>query len=75
MNSAPTYCRTRRRRKRHKLFIKQRSLYLLACDWSVESYAVILRGGAVVVVAPAQFLGQSLQSVLLVQPGHTFLNE
>lgn len=41
----------------------------------MESYTVILRGGAVVIVALAQLLGQSLQSVLLVQPGHTFLNE
>lgn len=41
----------------------------------MESYAVVLRGGVVVVVALAELLGQGLQPVLLVQPGHAFLNE
>lgn len=42
---------------------------------SSGSYTVVLRWGVVMIMAFPQLQSQSLQSVQVVQPGHTFLNE
>lgn len=45
------------------------------CWGSLGSYTVILGWSVVVIMAFPQLHSQSLQSVLLVQPGHTFLDK